>query len=68
MVVISPTGTLTAGQTYSLDCSVSGTTDPVTYQWFEGPSNNQTSLTSDTSRTIIVLEVLYQLHCLCQST
>ena len=42
-VVITSGGTPTAGQTYSLDCSVSGTTDPVTYQWFD---SNGTQLTS----------------------
>ena len=36
MVVITPSGTPTAGQTYSLNCSLTGTTDPATYQWFHG--------------------------------
>ena len=36
-VVITPSaaGIPTAGQTYSLDCSVSGTSNPATYQWFD---------------------------------
>ena len=42
-VMITPTGASTAGQTYSLDCSVTGTTDPATYQWFD---SNGTQLTS----------------------
>ena len=32
--VITSTGTPTAGQTYSLDCSVTGTADSATYRWF----------------------------------
>ena len=43
VVVITSTGTLTAGQNYSLDCSVTGTTDPATYQWFD---SNGTQLTN----------------------
>jgi hypothetical protein len=38
-VVITPStdGTPTAGETYSLDCSINGTSDPAaTYQWFDG--------------------------------
>ena len=46
MLTPSATGTLTAGETFSLNCSVSGTTDPVTYQWFEGPANNGTQLSN----------------------
>jgi hypothetical protein len=42
-VVITSTSTLTAGQNYSLGCSVSGTADPATYQWFD---SNGTQLTS----------------------
>jgi hypothetical protein len=33
-VVITSTGTPTAGQSYSLDCSINETADPATYQWF----------------------------------
>ena len=42
-VVITPSaaGTPTAGETYSLDCSVSGTSSSATYQWFD---NNGTHL------------------------
>ena len=35
MIVISRTGTPTAGQPYSLDCSLNGTADTVTYQWLD---------------------------------
>ena len=36
-VIIITVGIPTAGETYSLDCSVSGTFDPSTiYQWFDG--------------------------------
>ena len=38
--------TPTAGETFSLNCSISGTTDPVTYQWFEGPASSGTQLSS----------------------
>ena len=31
--MITSTGTSTAGETFSLDCSVSGTDDSATYQW-----------------------------------
>ena len=45
MIVITRTGTSTAGQTYFLDCSLSltGTTDRVTYQWLD---SNGTQLTN----------------------
>ena len=43
LVTITPGGDNTAGQTYSLDCTVIGTTDPATYQWLD---NNGTQLTS----------------------
>ena len=46
MIASSAVGTLTAGETFSLNCSVSGTTDPATYQWFEGPASNGTQLTN----------------------
>ena len=37
VITSSTAGTPTAGETYSLDCSVSGTSDPAaTYQWFDG--------------------------------
>ena len=41
--MITPTDTPTAGETYSLDCSVSGIDDPATYQWFD---SNRTQLSN----------------------
>ena len=32
--MITSAGISTAGQIYSLNCSVTGTTDPATYHWF----------------------------------
>ena len=43
--VITPIGTPTAGESYSLRCSVSGGDDPATYQWFDG---NGTQLANTT--------------------
>ena len=44
----------TVGETYSFNCSLTETTDPVIYQWFKGPSvNRMTTVTGDASRTII---------------
>ena len=43
MTVITRTGTSTAGQTYSLDCSLTGADDTVTYQWLD---SNGTQLTN----------------------
>ena len=41
--MVTPTGTPTAGETFSLNCSVSGIDDPATYQWFD---SNGTQLTN----------------------
>ena len=35
VITLSIAGTPTAGETYSLNCSVSGTSNPATYQWFD---------------------------------
>ena len=53
-VTISPSGSPTAGETYSLQCSVtvSGTSDVVSYQWLLGPSNNRQTLNNDSSITV----------------
>ena len=45
MITPSAAGTPTAGQTYSLSCSLTPTTDPVTYQWFDS-NGTQLSNTS----------------------
>ena len=42
--MITRTDTPTAGQTYSLRCSLTGATDTVTYQWLD---SNGTQLTND---------------------
>ena len=42
-IVITSNGSLIAGQSYSLDCSVTETTDPASYQWF---NSNRTQLTN----------------------
>ena len=55
-VTITPSGSPTAGETYSLQCSatVSGTSDtPVlSYQWLVGPSDNRQPLNNDSSITV----------------
>ena len=51
-IIITPSGSPTAGQSYSLECSISGTSDSATFQWLDGPTDNRTQLTSDGSRTV----------------
>ena len=52
-MTITPSGSPTAGGTYTLECSVSGTSDPaMNFQWSLGPAGNRTLLTSGTSITI----------------
>ena len=51
-ITITHSGSPTAGESYSLECSVRGTSDPVTFQWLEGPPDSRTPLISDGSRTI----------------
>ena len=43
MTTPSAVGTPTAGETFSLNCSLSGITDPVIYQWI---NSNGTQLTN----------------------
>jgi hypothetical protein len=43
VATVTSTGTPTAGETFSLDCSVSGIDDSATYQWFD---SNGTQLTN----------------------
>ena len=47
MITPSAVGVPTAGQTYSLTCSLTGATDTVIYQWFKGLTNNGTLLTNN---------------------
>ena len=44
----------TAGETFSLDCSLrlNGTSNNATFLWLKGSENNRTHLTSDVSRII----------------
>ena len=46
MITPSAVGILTAGQTYSLNCSLelTGTTNTVTYWWFKGSASNGAQL------------------------
>ena len=41
-----------AGEPFSLECSLSGTSDSATFQWLKGPADNMTHLTIDGSTTI----------------
>ena len=52
-MIITSSGSPTAGGMYTLECSVSGTNDSaMSFQWFLGPADNRTQLTSDDSFTI----------------
>ena len=44
--MITPIDSPTPGETFSLDCSLNGATNPVTYQWFEGPASSGVQLTN----------------------
>ena len=46
-MIITTSGSPIAGEIYTLECSVSGTSDPATFQWLEGPPDNRTQLTGD---------------------
>ena len=49
-VTITTIGSPTAGDSYTLKCSVSGTSGPASYQWF-GPPNGD-SITNSSSRIV----------------
>ena len=53
-VTTIPSGSPTAGETYSLECSatVSGSSDVPSYQWLVGPSDNRQPLNGGSSITI----------------
>ena len=51
-VEITTSGSPSAGETFSLECSISGTSDDATFQWLRGSPDNRTQLTSGGSRTI----------------
>ena len=66
--MITPSGIPTAGETFFLNCSVSGTTDPVTYQWFEGPASSGTELTNVDQLEFSPLRVSHAGLYTCQAT
>jgi hypothetical protein len=43
VATVTPIGTPTAGETFSLDCSVSGIDDTATYQWFDSDGTQLTN-------------------------
>ena len=50
--IIATSGTLIAGNSFTLKCSVNGINEPVGFQWL-GPPNNQTLMTDQSnSRTV----------------
>ena len=51
-VDITTSGSPSAGEIFSLECSISGTSDDATFQWLRGSPDNRTQLTSDGSRAI----------------
>ena len=53
-VTIAPYGSPTAGDTYVLNCSISGRNYGAIYSflWLKGPRKNRIEITSDSSRTI----------------
>ena len=53
-VTIIPSGSPTAGETYSLECSatVSGSSGVPSYQWLVGPPDNRQPLNNDSSITV----------------
>ena len=60
MLATSP-GSPLAGESFSLECSLSGTSDSTTFQWLKGPADNMTQLTSDGSTTINSASTVSQL-------
>ena len=52
IVRATSSGSPTAGEHFSLECSLSGTSDSATFQWLKGPADNTTQLTSDGSTAI----------------
>ena len=51
-MLATSSGSPMAGEPFSLECSLSGTSDSTTFQWLKGPADNMTQLTSDGSTTI----------------
>ena len=50
-----------AGEPFSLECSLSGTSDSTTFQWLKRPADNMTQLTSDGSTTVNSTSTVSQL-------
>ena len=65
VISVTSTGTPTAGQSYSLDCSVSGTTNLTTYQWF---NSNGTQLTNTSQLQFSPLLASYAGTYTCRAT
>ena len=51
-VLATSSDSSTAGEPFSLECFLSGTSDSAVFQWLKGPPDNRTQLTSDGSTTI----------------
>ena len=51
-VLATSSGSPTAGEPFSLECSLSGTSDSTTFQWLKGPADNMSQLTSDDTTAI----------------
>ena len=68
MITPSAIDILTAGEAFSLNCSVSGITDPVTYQWFEGPASNGIQLSNVSQLEFSPLRVSHAGLYTCQAT
>ena len=64
-IVITSNGSLTAGQSYFLDCSVTETTDPATYQWF---NSNGTQLTNTSQLSFSPLLASHAGNYTCRAT
>ena len=52
IVRTTSSGSPMAGEPFSLECSLSGTSDSAVFQWLKGQTDNRTLLTSDGSTTI----------------
>ena len=44
-IIIMPIGSSTAGENYTLQCSINGTNEPATFQWLKGSLNNKLMMT-----------------------
>ena len=60
-VLTTSSGSPSAGKPFSLECSLSGTSDSTTFQWLKGPADNMTQPTSDGSTAINSTSTVSQL-------